>query len=535
MASIPEEFIEQVKFANDIVDLFRLYADVKKSGRIYLCCCPFHAEKTPSCAIYPESNSFYCFGCHVGGDVIKFITLTENVSYVEAIQILAQRSGLVMPSTSPEQKQKEFLRNKCYSLNRDAANFYYQQITKNQESLQFLKAKQILPETVKQYALGYAPDEQSALYNYLKQKNYSEREIFASGLCRKNQNQKFYDSFRKRMIFPVVDSRDHVIAFGAMAIEQNQPEFFYTDSTPVASKNKIIFLLNKIHTLQNQEFFILAENYFQAVFLRQSGFENVIAIPDKLTAQQVNTIARYTKQILLISSPSAHYGDMQYIRNLCSQAEIFVRIVSLPNHADSAGFIRNYGAEAFRKQLEQAEDAVQNALENSWNGLDEEQDRTILLQKSAAVLAGIKNPLEREVYLTETARKFQLTPEQMQNLMDSLHHQRSPSSRSNSRSLSKEELNFSFRYSRKKRFSEEQILVYLVRFPEKISDIRSYLPPESFMTESYREIYQLICQNEGNFSEFPPKLSELVRKYQEIELNDECISDCVHVLNSSAK
>ncbi|MBR7083692.1 MAG: DNA primase [Oscillospiraceae bacterium] len=422
MARLSDEFISQLKSANDIVDLFRTYADVKKHGRIYTCCCPFHSEKTPSCTIYPESASFYCFGCHVGGDVVKFVMLMDNVNYMEAVHILAQRSGLTIPSQTFEDAQSSQLRDRCYEINRETANFYYQNLfqSPDKKGLQFLKFHHIQPATVKKYALGYASDDWQSLHHHLRQKGYSDKELFASELFRKNQNNKLYDYFRNRIIFPIVDFRGNVVAFGGMALDTKQSAFLYTESSPVSDRKKVIFSLNFAKKETSVNFIILAEDYFNAVSVYQAGFPNVIALPDSLNQFQVKALSQYTSEIVLIQSQAAHAGDLQTIQNLLSESEMHVKILTLSETPCSAEWIHNFGTKAFQERLLHTEDAVQTALQKSWNGFDMEQDKTAVIHETAKILSGIKDKLEREIYLSEMAQKLNLTPEQMQAQIDQI-------------------------------------------------------------------------------------------------------------------
>ena len=448
MPRLSDEFISQLKSANDIVDLFRTYADVKKHGRIYTCCCPFHSEKTPSCTIYPESASFYCFGCHVGGDAVKFVMLMDNVSYMEAVRILAQRSGFTIPSQNPEDAQYSQLRDRCYEINRETANFYFQNLLQSpdKKGLQFLKSHHILPATVKKYALGYAPDDWQSLHHHLRQKGFSEKELFASELFRKNQNDKLYDYFRNRIIFPIVDFRGNVTAFGGMALEPNQPVFLYTESSPVSDRKKIIFSLNFAKKEASVNFMILAEDYFNAVSIYQAGFPNVIAVPDALNHTQVKTLSQYASEIILIQSQASHAGDLQTIQNLLSEAEMHVRILTLQEAPCSAQWLQQFGKEAFQKRLTHTEDAVQTALQESWNGLDPEQDKTAVILQTAKVLEKIKDKLEREVYLSEMAQKLNLSPDQMQAQIDQLSNKPVKTPSASSISISVKELTASLQH-----------------------------------------------------------------------------------------
>ncbi|MBR1553832.1 MAG: hypothetical protein IJ644_00380, partial [Oscillospiraceae bacterium] len=339
-----------------------------------------------------------------------------------------------------------------------------------------------------------------------------------------------YDTFRNRMIFPAVDFRGNVTGFGGRAVENASPPFLYAG---IASENTI-FSLNFAKKEMTSKVLILAEDYFCACAVYQAGFENVIAIPDVFTAYHAKSVAQYAEQLTVISSPAFHYGDMQNLRNHCSSAGIPVKIAVLQNAFDSADFLRNYGKEAFRNLLDNAGDAVQTALQNSVQGLDEEFDRSTIIRKSAEVLSGIRNPLEREVYLSRTAKELHLSPEQMQSEIDRLSGKKEKFHPETSRALQKEELNTS-KGNRRQRGAEEQILIYLMRYPEEIPNIREKLSPERLVTDSGRAFYQRICQQNGIPQEIPPELAEIIRKYQEIDFTAESTDDCIQILTSSRK
>ncbi len=535
MARLPEEFISQVKAANDIVDLFRAYADVQKRGRIYVCCCPFHSEKTPSCTIYPDNASFYCFGCHVGGDVIKFTMLTDNVNYIEAVKILAQRCGMALPAFSPQDRQESHFRDKCYEINRETANFYYQNLLHGSDKtgLRYLKTFQIRPETVKKYAVGYAPDDWQILHYHLRQKGYSDTEILASGVCMKNQNDKLYDTFRNRILFPVVDFRGNVTGFGAGAVSQAQPPEIYTGNTPVSHQNQTVFSLHIAKKEMISKTLILAENYFNAIAIYQAGFPNVIAVPDILTFYQIKAIRQYAEELIILSSPAMHCGEIQNIRNLCGQAGISLRIAPVQDAFDSAEFLKMHDTETFRNLLGNAGDAVQAVLQNSWEQFDAEQDKNQMIQESIEILSKLP-PLEREVYMTETAQKLEIPVEMLQSQLDA-NYQPKKAYSNKSRSLSKEELSVLPKRNQKKINAEQQLLVYLVRYPEDISHIRKQLSPEKLVTDADRNLYQLICDNNGNLPEYPTELKKILLKYQDFDFNAQTAADCITVLNTTQK
>ena len=538
MAKLPEEFISRLKSANDIVDLFRLHADLKKRGRIYVCCCPFHAEKTPSCTIYPDDDPhFYCFGCHEGGDVITFVMKTENLTYMEAVRTLAQRCGMTVPSMSPQERQNSIQRDKCYEINRETANFYYGSLLRGEDKqgLQFLANHQIKPQTVKEFGIGYAPDDWHLLRNHLKQKGYSEQELVLSGVCRKNQNGAVYDTFRNRILFPVVDLRGNVTGFGGMEIHYQNPVFVHTEYSPAFQRGQLLFAL---HTAKNAsaESLILAENYLCVLTIWQTGFKNVIAVPGNvILPSHAKLIAQHTKEVILISSGIPN----QQILNLFSETGLSVKSVQTGNTADSADFIRKYGAEAFRTLVSQAGDARKTEIETIKNSLEDEQTK---LQRSINMLTGIQNPLEREVYMTNTAKEMGISLDMLRVQVDSRLHHAIRNISAETRSLSKEEL-FGSPVNQKKITAGKQVLIYMIQNPQKCRTMEETITPQHFVTDFQRKLYQALCQVLPDCTELTASMLEtffskpeflqvksFLQDNKEFSVSPEALNDCISAL-----
>jgi len=489
MAKLPEEFLTRLKSANDIVDMFRLYANVKKRGRIYVCCCPFHAEKTPSCTIYPDNNSFYCFGCHEGGDVITFIMKKENLTYMEAVRTLAQRCGMTIPEQNPHDARAALQRDRCYEMNREAAKFYFRNLLSGDDKrgLQFLISHHIQPQTVKKYGLGFAPADGYSLLNYLKQKGCSEQELIFSGLCRKNP---FCDFFQNRILFPVLDMRGNVTGFVGMEIDYRPPVIQPTENYSFQNQNLFSLHLAKDAASEN---IILAEDAFNAAAIWQAGFANVIAVPgDTITTHHVKLIAQRTKELIVVSSPCSGQNASQQMLNLFSRENLPVRIIQIRNAQNSCEFINAYGAGQFRELLDKAPDAFRAELESVKTiASDIPEDDETIIQKSIDILAGIRNPLEREVYLTNTAHDLQIPLETLRGRVDKKISGRPKQTFSGSRSLTQAELNFS---QSKTITNEKHILFYLLQHPGESDTLQRKIPPDMFLSDDYQRLYQTLCE-----------------------------------------
>ncbi len=517
MAKLPEEFISRLKATNDIVEVFRMYADLKKRGRIYVCCCPLHAEKTPSCTIYPDSASFYCFGCHEGGDVITLLMKVEHLSYMEAVKALADRCGMTVPASNPGEQRISVSRDKCYEINRETANFYYQNLLRGtrKEGLQFLAAQQIRPQTVKKFGLGFAPDEWHSLRDALKQKGFSEQELLFSGVCQKNHNS-VYDTFRNRLIFPVIDLRGNVAGFSGLEIYQ--PSGRLASASP--NQDRILFSLSMAEK-SSMKNFILAEDPLNAVLLWQAGIQNVIATPGKfLTSGQIKLIKQYCSEIILISS------DLQIISpqmlNVLSNADLSPRIIQIGDAHSSGELIQKIGAEAFRHLLDQAGDARRIALQKA---ADQDSNPGNVIQRIVQVLVEIHDPLEREIYLTNTARELGIAPEILQSHVGKLRHEKQPVN-SGSRSLTSVELQ---QPVLNKQPYREKILIYLMRHPEAISEA-SHLSGKHFDLPEDAQLYRALCSGRDLEQEEQDRAVQLREIYQNLEISYQDFRNAINLL-----
>ena len=241
-----DEFLYNLRQNNPIEEVMSSYVPLKKQGRNYACVCPFHADKNPSCVVYTDTSSYYCFGCHAGGDVITFIKEIENMEFDEAVKLLADRAGMVLPERNGEDASKAYKKARILEINREAANFYYLMLSKKEgiKGVMYFKQREIKPETVKKYGLGYAPDSWSALRDYMNSKGFSDDELIEARLCQRSEKGGVYDIFRDRAIFPILDVSRNVIAFGGRIIDGSGPKYLNSPETYVFNKSKNLFSFN---------------------------------------------------------------------------------------------------------------------------------------------------------------------------------------------------------------------------------------------------------------------------------------------------
>lgn len=554
---LSEDFMYRLREANDITSAFGMYVNLKKRGRTHVCNCPFHSEKTPSCTVFPDTQSFYCFGCGAGGDVITFTMKMENLSYMEAVRLLAQRCGMELPSENPEEARNAKRRVRCLEINRETANFYYKQlISGNDKSgLQYFAKRQLSPAIIKKYGLGFAPDDWHALHNHLRQKGYSDEELVTAGVCQRSQNGNVYDNFRNRVMFPIVDLRGNVIGFGGRVLDDSKPKYLNTSGTPVFDKGRNLFSMNFAKNASSTTM-ILAEGYMDVIAIHQAGFENVVAtLGTAITADQARLISQYaTEVVIAYDSDGAGQAATQKALNHFSAVGLPARILKIEGAKDPDEFIKKYGTEQFRILIDHAGDALNFRLDKCREGLDLETEigKTELLRRSVRVLAEISNPLEREIYIARTAKELEIRVETLQLQVDRAA-QRSDRNAKKTRfraieaqSLQKDEINPMAQSFPRESKAEEQIISYLLRFPEEYEMIWNALPPEFFVTDFHRRVYETICLMMPDFTHF--SLSNLAGKFtvdemgrisgiearsRQFPVNRDTLQECIALLQSA--
>lgn len=557
MARLPEEFMQRLRDSNDIVELFRSYADVKKRGRTYVCCCPFHSEKTPSCTIYPESQSFYCYGCGVGGDAITFVRKMDNVGYLDAVQILAQRVGLQLPQRTPEEQRSANLRRRCLEINRETANFYFRQLVsgKDKRGLQYFSQRKLRPEIIKKYGLGFAPDAWHLLRDHLKALGYYEDEMVAAGVCRRSEKGSVYDYFRNRVMFPIVDLKGSVIAFGGRVLDDSKPKYLNTNDTPVFNKGRNLFSLNFAKNAPSTTF-ILAEGYMDVISIHQAGFENVVAtLGTAITPDQARLIAQYAKEVV-ISYDSDQAGQKATQRALNHFADVGLpaRILKMEGAKDPDEYIKTFGADRFRMLIENADDANLFQLSRCKQGLDlgTEIGKTEYLRRVVQVLAEISNPLQREVYISRISHDQEIRAETLQGQVDrAIRSGKRTAERMQfraieSQSLQRDEINPEAKQFPKENKAEQQILAYLLRFPEDCEMVCQLISPEDFVTTFNRKAFSAVCricreQERFSLSMLGEDLSvgemsrimEITAKYRDHTIDRDVLEECIGVLQAA--
>ncbi len=359
-------FADRVKQQADIVRVIGEYIRLKKSGQNFTGLCPFHSEKTPSFAVHPVKQIYHCFGCGVGGDVFKFIMEVEKLSFPEAVRAVAEKCGIPVPrprALSPEEKLATQQRSQLVELHREAAAFFALELETTAEgraARAYLEDRGLDGETVKRFGLGYAPSSGDALVRQLKQK-YPDKLLELSGLAVRDQSGRLYDRFRRRIVFPIANESGKVVAFGGRALGDDLPKYLNSPETLIYSKSNVLYHLDRAkEAIRQGDLAVLVEGYLDTIAVERAGVTNVVAsCGTSLTETQVKLLGRFTRRVVVNYDPDTA-GQAATERSLAVLLEqgMDVRVLALPpsnnRPADPDTFIREQGAEAYRKLLQEA-------------------------------------------------------------------------------------------------------------------------------------------------------------------------------------
>ena len=551
---LSDVFLEQLRTACPIETVMGSYVPLIRRGRTYVCNCPFHSEKTPSCTIYPEQQNFYCYGCGAGGDVITFIRRFENLSFLEAVEALAKRGGLTIPENKEEQKRSQ-TRARTFEINREAANFYYRNLSgSNKTGLAYLVQRRLSPATIKKYGLGFAPDTWDSLAKHLRKKGFSEEELITAGICHRSKKGGIYDVFRNRVIFPSVDVRGSVIGFGGRVMDDSKPKYLNTSQTPVFDKGRNLFSLNFAKDASSRVM-ILAEGYMDVIAIHQAGFPNVVAtLGTAITPDQARKISQYASEVIIAyDSDGAGQKATQKAIAHFNEVGLNTRILHITDAKDPDEYIRKFGADRFRLLLEQSGDAIAFQMEQCKTGLDlsKESDKGKWLNRLVEVLANVPNRLTRDVYISKAAAETNISPD---TLRGQIEHYRNREKRKQNKNnwdqLKQKTAPISQRNPEGEQLQhlervEETLLGFLLRHPEAITGTASRLSQiqngtpffQKVFSEMYRlEQQQISCSlsalGELLSVEEMDRLSGILARQNEVPPTEETARDCIRTLCS---
>ena len=407
-----ETFAERVKQQADIVRVIGEYVRLKKSGQSFTGLCPFHQEKTPSFNVHPVRQIYHCFGCGVGGDVFQFVMELEKCTFPEAVRTVAEKCGIPIPrprAQSPEERRENQQRSALVEMHREAAAFFARQLHQSSEgkiASAYLEDRGLDRQSMERFGLGYAPASGDALLRFLKTK-FPEKLLEASGLVSRGDGGRLYDRFRRRIMFPIANESGKIIAFGGRAIGDDMPKYMNSPETPIYSKSSVLYHLDRAkESLRHEDFAILVEGYMDAIAVARAGFSNVIAsCGTSLAESQIKLLGRFTRRVVVNYDPdTAGQAATDRSLSLLLEKEMDIRVLVLPGGADPDKFVKEQGADAYRKMLAQAPPYLDYLI-----GRAGKMDRSTATAKVAALnflmpfIQRIPNRLLRSEWATRVA------------------------------------------------------------------------------------------------------------------------------------
>ena len=425
MVRYSDELIDEIRNSNDIVDIISQYVVLKRSGRNFFGLCPFHKEKSPSFSVSPDKQIFHCFGCGVGGDIFRFLGKIEGIEFRETIEILAEKAGIILPTLDDSKENRiQELKSKVYEINLIAADFYhkrlYQPISKIAQD--YIKKRKLDNNTLKTFLIGYAGNFDE-LYQELKKHGFTEEEILASSLVNKSDNGKFIDRFRKRLMFPIKDVRDRIIAFGGRVLDDSKPKYINSPENLVYSKGRNLYGLN-VAKQSKQNKIIIVEGYMDAISLYQRGIDNVVAsLGTALTESQGRILRKYASEIIIgYDSDSAGQAATMRGLEILQNLGYDIRILQLEGAKDPDEFVIKYGTGRFNLYVDQSISLVEFKVKMLKKNLNLEiaNDKIKFLNEVANILSKINNEIEREIYIEKIAIEHNISKEAIYSQINKL-------------------------------------------------------------------------------------------------------------------
>ena len=432
-----DELIDEIRNRNDIVDVISQYVVLKRSGRNFFGLCPFHKEKSPSFSVSPDKQIFHCFGCGVGGNVFHFVSKIENISFREALETLAEKAGVELPTLESDTENELIqLKSKVYEINKYAAEFYHENLYKTnaKPAQEYVKKRKMDNTTLRNFMIGYSNNSYNELYNMLKEKGFTEEEILASSLVNKTKEGKFIDRFRGRLMFPIQDVRNRVIAFGGRVLDDSKPKYINSPENIVYSKGRHLFGLNVAKKYENKmKKIIIVEGYMDAISLHQRGIHNVVASLGTAMTDAQGHLLRNNSEQVVIGYDSDGAGQAATMRGLeiLQNMGCDIRILQIEGAKDPDEFVVKYGPERFLKQLDNAISLVEykvKVLKSNLN-LEQPNDKIKFLKEIANVLSKIDNNIEKEVYVDKIAKEYKVSKEAIYAEINKLEKANKPASK----------------------------------------------------------------------------------------------------------
>lgn len=407
---LDNDIIKRIVDENNIVDVIEEYLPLKKTGANYSTNCPFHKEKTPSFIVSPDKQMYHCFGCGESGDSISFVSKYRNFSFVEAAEYLARRAGITLEEVGANQKEKKdnLLSEKLYKINKEAAVYYYKNLKMYPSVVSYLNSRKIDVNVIKMFGIGYAINEWDNLLKYLLKKGYSEEEIIKTGLIIKHETKNsYYDRFRNRVIFPILDTRNRIIGFGGRVLDDSLPKYLNSPEGLVFSKGNNLYGINLAKNYVKEKSFIIVEGYMDVIKMHVNGYNTAVAsLGTALTENQIKLMKRYSKNFYLsLDSDTAGQTATLKAFNLFKKLNLDAKVVIITNAKDPDEYLNKYGKSSFDKLLENALDYY-SYLEFYYKNIFENSNKVDYINKFFDNIINVNSEIEKELIFEKLSNKI---------------------------------------------------------------------------------------------------------------------------------
>ena len=516
-----EDFVEDVRRRNDIVDIISSYVNLKRGGSNYLALCPFHNEKTASFSVSPGKQMYYCFGCGAGGNVFTFLMEYENLTFVEALEQLAERAGMELPANkgnAAEDRKRRDMKDSILEVNKLAANYYYTNL-KNEGGrvgYEYLAGRGLSWETIVRFGLGFAGKDSGELYRYMKSKGYTDAVLKETGLFTYDEKRGAYDKFWNRVMFPILDRNNRVIAFGGRVMGDAKPKYLNSPETLVFDKSRNLYGLNYVHGKQ-AEGMIICEGYMDVIALHQAGFTNAVAsLGTALTSGHCSLLKRYTDQVYLCyDSDSAGVRAAMRAIPMLGEADISVKVIDMRPCKDPDEFMKKFSPEEFKERIKNAKTSFFYEVDHIRQGYDmnDPEAKTKFMNEVAKKCLTFDNEIERSNYIEAFAREYSVRTEDFRKLVS--YH-----------SAKMVGIDYEKRQMERRRESEHKqedgiaqsqgiFLTWLSNDPVLFEKTRDIIGVEDFVDEPYHQVAEMIYEQYADTNTVEPAM--IISKFQNKE------------------
>lgn len=513
--AISHSVIEEIKYKSDIESVISSYITLKRRGKNLIGLCPFHGEKTPSFTVYPENGSFYCFGCKVGGDVFTFTKLIENLDYIDAVKLLAERVGVTVVEDAKDDSLHN-LKNTILEINRETARFYYSNLFKPEGkwALDYYLSRGLSPETIKNFGLGVALSGWDTLTKHLKSKGFKTEDMLQADVVSKSNKGTYFDRFRDRTMFPVINVRGNVIAFSGRRRTEDKTiaKYVNTKDTLVYNKSQNLFALNFAKANCSEQI-ILVEGNFDTVSLHQHGFKNVVApLGTAFTKEQAQILARYTKEVILcFDSDTAGEAAIEKAFKILENTGLSVKVLKLPVGKDPDEFLKTNKPSDFEKLISAAIPETEYKLIKVADSVEPEsaEAKIKFLNSAISILATNNDPIAVDYYLSKLAKDYEVSKETLVTKLSQIKKSKYVAEKKREaknvveKRFDRNDINDERQGNEKAAAAEEMIISILLKHPDYIKLTTERLGSEEFVTSLNKRIFIAVCEdikNNNNFS-----------------------------------